>query len=780
MKNILVFVAALVSANIPERAASEIVSRVTTGEHIEFTRVVIPLPQRAIWNIKQNARHVIFEIENEDLTYDITDSFLKISRERVAELSATKSRLEITLGCDCILRAAVDVPNFLVIDIFDDYPELSDPSEIVKNVAVKDSDFFRILEISGEVTARMLRENLSPFREITFKNDSSSMSILESFPAIGQDLSKTSSVGLQLLYNDFLSGDLISLLENSTTRSLPHPPIGTSEGSAEGSHDLMEVDVMLRQHIALPVDHYSRSNGFTFSETSLVSDICPSNDIFSPYFWVSNQTRQSESASEDLYDESFVLALYFLTKGFGAEARVLLQFHMEPSVEKELLLEISSLIDSEFNDIAKITDFTNCSDFAALWSFLAQPVDNFPMEFPIERAVRAALSLPEPLRTSITPSILAKLLDHGFFRHALSVYTSLDATGAKFTNLELDTDIDSLSNGLLRYSNFLLKDDRILSDASNVARGLDDTSLVSESVDEVSALAYLMRGSLDGYQIIQDLVRSLVASRQYISAFSVFVEHSSYLSFSQRYALSEIFLQPFIQDSSDAEFLRVTFSSDFLQLVFSENNFSLIASRLANLGFSNIAQNVLADLPRFDGNFESVLVGDALENSTIMGRDFSAEQVETAQRRGFVPFQVEDSSLVSDGATVEANTRSNSLVTSIGDVIASSSLLTPASRAIQRPTPLEDIGSGRVGSADMGAQPVEQSRESSLNVEPDLQGLERSRTSAESTDDTALLMEASVERNSNQNSTALEAGFDVLTSSAELRAQIEAEIFSNR
>lgn len=84
------------------------------GEHADFTRLVVPLPDGADWDLQVMGQQAILRIDGAD--FDTSRTFDKIPRDRLESTAVTEGSLTLGLACDCVLRRSI-VDRHLVIDI---------------------------------------------------------------------------------------------------------------------------------------------------------------------------------------------------------------------------------------------------------------------------------------------------------------------------------------------------------------------------------------------------------------------------------------------------------------------------------------------------------------------------------------------------------------------------------------------------------------------------------------------------------------------------------------
>lgn len=123
MRFIVVFLALFPSLALAQQGT--FVSKVTSGEHDTFTRLVVELPASASWEISTRNEEVVFTIIGRDVTYDTVGVFDKIPKDRIRAVQATGTlgELQILLSCECEVESFDFGTNYAVVDIKTAPPE---------------------------------------------------------------------------------------------------------------------------------------------------------------------------------------------------------------------------------------------------------------------------------------------------------------------------------------------------------------------------------------------------------------------------------------------------------------------------------------------------------------------------------------------------------------------------------------------------------------------------------------------------------------------------------
>ena len=121
MRGLALCLAIWMAAGVP--APAETV-KVQTGEHPGFTRLVLQLARPTAWAVGRTGTGYGLRLGRADVALDLTRSFDRIPRTRVASMTTNFSglALQVTVGCICHVQAFDYGPGIVVIDVLDGPP----------------------------------------------------------------------------------------------------------------------------------------------------------------------------------------------------------------------------------------------------------------------------------------------------------------------------------------------------------------------------------------------------------------------------------------------------------------------------------------------------------------------------------------------------------------------------------------------------------------------------------------------------------------------------------
>ena len=99
--------------------------KVQTGEHPGFTRLVLQLARPTAWAVGRTGTGYGLRLGRADVALDLTRSFDRIPRTRIASMTTNFSgtALQVTVGCVCHVQAFEQGPGIVVIDVLDGPPQ---------------------------------------------------------------------------------------------------------------------------------------------------------------------------------------------------------------------------------------------------------------------------------------------------------------------------------------------------------------------------------------------------------------------------------------------------------------------------------------------------------------------------------------------------------------------------------------------------------------------------------------------------------------------------------
>ena len=572
-------------------SAQTVTVPVRTGEHAEFTRVVVPLPAESLWQFKQTGRRATLSILGQEVNFDTSQSFARIPRTRLSALRPRRGALDLELACDCVIRAAQDLPQLVVLDI---------------QAAVADQ---------GAISRPKWRPNISPDLAVAARAGVSVARALQQseFSAktsdaldIDRDTIETPQhpqyATREQPQHQSLTESLGRSISDAVSQGLLRPAIPQVEPQVR-SRDEPESDTALIAPSGVSsAAHVAVSNSITRAQAGRQGSIdeaseqtCPAPAMLSPAAWFADPPDLPRLSpveiltATDKIDESEVRnsAQSLLYWGFGQEARLILGLVESMNQEKRLLVEMSYLVDRDRPPSSEIVDFSECSPSAALWALLAKFPEQPEKEFPMKLAIQGALELPASLRMHIGTHVLANLSSNN---NPEDVRILQEALEISRTGMELETEGQII--GQTSQSQLEERSNRtVISEASDIILQLEQAEQLGEPLSdklksEALSLLFAARNSEHAAKLTTLLAKSTLRDKDYELGLELIANPGSNLTAEMQARLRSELLLAAAENADDVAFLRLVFSQTLSELPVDPTTNEALAERLISLGFN--------------------------------------------------------------------------------------------------------------------------------------------------------------------------------------------------
>ncbi|MBN8631496.1 MAG: hypothetical protein J0L76_11640 [Rhodobacterales bacterium] len=495
------------------------VARVLSGEHGDFTRLVIELPRPESWTLGRTETGYAFAIETRDqLDYDLSRVWQRISRARLGALAQDTQRgaLELALTCDCHVFPFEYGPGIVVLDI-------------KPGPAPAGSSFETAF--TSPATAGPAVE-VDPLQAYDWLADRSTGADFRTGDPSALPLPlATGAVSLEPLRNALLQQIALGAVDGIVDMELP--------GKPRKGHDTDQT--------ALPWSniHLGEQPGILVSETgsraegSRPQSSCADPALLDLPAWSSDSSPYDllAEARTGLYGEfdapepeamlHAVRGLLYL--GFGAEARqtIALLGNGRPGDAAALYASMGLLVDGESDPQTPFASMLDCDGPAALWAALAR--DRLPPGPGANRdaILQAFVALPAHLRRHLGPELAEKFLSRDDPEAARMIRDAMDrAPDADKTAITLLDARAALQNGDVAAAQVLAgkavaadgdRAESLIALVETHFRTLDP--LTSDTTEALLSLRAETEGAAEGPAIRRAIILGLALSGQTGAAF---------------------------------------------------------------------------------------------------------------------------------------------------------------------------------------------------------------------------------------------------------------------
>lgn len=628
---------------------------VQAGEHDNFTRVVIQLPDGASWTAVQDGRRVTLTFSDFDKGFDTQRTFDLIPRDRLARVLNQPDRLTLELNCDCRV-AAFDVRGgYVALDILSpDAPSTATLLPLTNAQPIVPV----VVRVAGQFPNPDALQNrtIKPDRFAQQETSPSPLSVpnllMEDLPkprvdtpsivapvqvptspassALGRDILDPEAQRLLLEIQDRLSRELGTaatrgVLDPRGPSALPDPTRPQIDTTVFADDLPAPTQPLTPTQPGQPVSNIRISTSMDLPDSpiqladrvSISGIVCPSPDTFDLTSWADDRSfdaqvsplRQALFGEFDRLDSDVArrLARTYLSFGFGAEARQVLMLDEDLQRQEHLLMAMAEIFEDGYaHPTAPLRELVDCASDTALWAIMANR--NLPVDTPIDpdAALLALNKLPVHLRRIVAPGLSDRLLAHGETDAAATALRSLErlpealppeATLAQAKVLLKTGEEDAGKvqlNDVIEASAAPSPEALIILVDEKIASDLPIDAMTAGLAE---AYAKELQGTELGPALERAHVLALMKSEQFDRAFDAAEMYGTNNS-EVAMDLRPIMLRELTEAANDVVFLDLLFQqpdSDIAALA--RNDRLALIDRLLDLGFAQSAQRLITTLP---------------------------------------------------------------------------------------------------------------------------------------------------------------------------------------
>jgi hypothetical protein len=644
---------------LPAAAWGQAIS-VRSGEHGDFTRLVLTFDEQVAWSFGRVMGGFEFRTDKPGVNFRLDEVFHRIPRDRIRDVvDRGAGRLFLSVACACHADA-FDVPGGQVaLDIKDGPPgasawEFNQPLAVVSSAEqTEDSGASASLPFAATDPPfprhpRAARRGLPLFpgpvplapdtpqapqprveggdQPVEAQGDvldptpepDRTARAQETQAALIEQLARAAAQGL--LEPDLAPTD--ALVERATNpgREVEEDVSDDSGEEAPPNHP-PRVDAEDGEHIRIQTS-IDRDLDAT-RDTALTHDgaDCLPDRFFDLAEWGALAETGAEigryrgqilgefDASRP--DQVMALARHYIYLTFGAEAAAVLRHYPEGLDRPELLQVLAEIMDHpDTTRVEFLQPQLACEGKVALWAALATPDLPGGRMIATDAVIAAFSELPLHLRRHLGPALAARFLRAGDDATALAVRNALDRApgdhGAGFEMLEAQIDLaraDPEAAG--RRLEQIIEDDTAMAPDALVAlidARLDAGQPVGErEIELAAALGFERQGTTLWLALTRAEIRARAHGGDFGKALQVLAGAVGDAGFSsaEEWKLRGEILAQLVANAADAVFLRYTVGGDW-DAVASQSLRRDVAARLLALGFTAEARahlSATADVP---------------------------------------------------------------------------------------------------------------------------------------------------------------------------------------
>lgn len=636
---------------------------VRTGEHAQFTRVVLTLPDGMNWRFGRDPEGYVLGLPD-SVSYQLDDFFDLIPRTRIEKVAQDRGRLRLAVQCVCNARAYPYGDNFLVIDVRDG------PASRISSFELSLDPVRPQPNQNDTSTSRngMVADNTLPlFFEMDGIDGSQAQTANSRFeppvPALVE------GAGNDFVMN--ISAEVATAMGAAMSEGVLDADLSSVEEKTSDKENMQFLGAMTLPGIEArtSIDSTTGLSGETAQQTQS-GNLCLPDDLFAIESWGNESTFnvQMSQARQQIYGEFdqpdatavTKLARLFLYFGFGKEALQTLSLDQIQSHERYYLRRMAEIIDGDSGVIAGFEGQVSCVGKVAMWAVLAR--DEEPLDATVDRAsiLRTFKTLPVHLRPLLGPRLARVFLGLNDQDAAEQVLARAITEGTGSVNTAIGhSDLAAISgnlpdafaklHGLISHDSSVTPEvmTRYFDLGISVGHSFQPTDFVL-----ADAIRFQNRTSPDVDALRDAQFRALLNQDSFDEARELFSRESSEMEPEVRRILNTQFQMQAVSRLSDAAFGRLVWERNFIP----ENVEiqEMVVARLERLGFSNRAQEI-AELARSSQLVGSINTEEERDRSEQDGVEFSVSVKRNEAQGAFSGIELDEASIAEQTSSITSD-----------------------------------------------------------------------------------------------------------------------------
>ena len=408
---------------------------VKSGEHEDFSRLVVYLPRGQEWSLiaESDTTHRFVASGLSD-GFNTSEVYEMIPRTRLAEISSDATTLVMELGCDCEVVTQVADSGQIILDLVNVPPM---PADVPEPVAVKPE-----IETSAPPWAAAPRRNLAAEATIS--------EFVQSEPPAPQPelrselLEQISRAATQTLLDVPKTEIIMPQIKAAEDADLPKEP----------ARPAPSLETPERLRIRTAVDQAAQASNEPYVATPS-EQICAQSSDYDIASWGDDlpfgvqigALRRKITGEFDVVSQEDALALarLYVFFGMGPEARQVLETNDLATPAAQAVGQLAWILDHRADDYGVIKSLQNCPSGPVMWLALAGRSASDMSRAQVGDITATFSALPEHLRSLIGPELIAVFMQDGdktsagVIRNALGRKGEMDA-GLAVAELAEDSD----------------------------------------------------------------------------------------------------------------------------------------------------------------------------------------------------------------------------------------------------------------------------------------------------------------------------------------------------
>lgn len=435
----LLFIFMVFWMNVSPSFAQTIVVR--SGEHENFSRLVLTLPRKVGWTIVESNRSFSLKVDTPSVLFDFSKVFERIPRKRITEISqeGVGSDLVFSLACDCSVTSFTDNANLVVIDIKDweDQAEQRQPT----NGSTINQTTYRFPRPAMQQMPISTKSTILP----TIIGQ-----VIENNPAVAMKPATPRQTKRSYSNINVSEERLLAQIERASDQGLldlTESPIPTGQKEQRKPElkilvEAPEESLPLSLSVTTVIDR-DLAAGVALLDRSSSESFCTDPKFVAVASWGrgGNYSDEVSQLRSQLYGEfdklqletAVDLARLYLFFGFGAEARQVIELSRKSNTEIQVLLALAEVLDSGETVIENpFAGQQACKGDVALWSLLSE--HSVATNVNNDAVLQSFSRFPPHLRERLGPGLSRMYVEAGDAQMANSILRTTRRSGGEIVS----------------------------------------------------------------------------------------------------------------------------------------------------------------------------------------------------------------------------------------------------------------------------------------------------------------------------------------------------------
>ncbi|GAA3858910.1 hypothetical protein [Celeribacter arenosi] len=656
---------------------------VRSGEHADFSRLVMSFPDDVLWEVGRSDEDYVFNLLEGDHTFDVSEVFRLIPKSRIQSVQTDNHTLVLSVSGNVHADAFDLAGGRVVIDIKDGAARVGSEFEkpLVMDEAEAEPIVTAITEPEYAPEAGTTDHRISFAEQSDFQNTRMSDTLTIparkkpfSLPILVEDRPQPKTLLDTIISldngqeehsvdpdsadreSDFRSR-VGSMISDAISDGLLQPDVRDNDVStltqseAEPPTSAPEVEVATAEEVQTPRSHLQIRSatgeevglGITTPRVTPEGVQCLADRVVDIGSWgpapneaiIFSELRTQLLAEFDEPDPEAVekLVQYYLFLTFGAEAKNALSSLDVPIDNADIYRDLADILDSgAARSNSRLHSQLQCPGPASLWAIMAAHDISPSDEIDNRQILATVIALPVHLRDFLAPMLADRFFRAGDFEMAKSIqqavqrFQPMDANSFELLDAEFSLAEGQPDHAVNQFEAILASDGENAAVAlvraidTQVAQGLP---VPAETVDTARAFAAEFTGDPLEPELLAAIVKARVASGDAHGALRSLLHKDAGHGFTSetKADLLAYSLEQTADVSSDVQFLSVLLAdTDALSHTkFSRDAAFASATRLLNLGFPETAAALTGNLDETRSEDRELAARIAIANGSGVG-----------------------------------------------------------------------------------------------------------------------------------------------------------------